>query len=140
MDLKLHLSASPHIRSKITTQKIMLDVIISLLPATIAGSIIFGLRSLAVIGVCVGVAVISELLFNIITKKTQTVQDLSAVVTGLILALNLPANLPLWQAGVGSFFAIIIVKSAYEAILNGTPRNTSALLWYNWHESLFSAT
>lgn len=116
MDLKLHLSASPHIRSKVTTQKIMLDVIIALLPAAIAGSIIFGLRSLAVIAVCVGVAVVSELVYNLIAKKQQTVGDLSAVLTGLLLALNLPASIPLWQAGVGSFFAIIIVKCIFGGI------------------------
>lgn len=113
---KLHISVSPHIHGKKTTAGIMLDVIIALLPATVAGVIIFGLRALAVIAVCVGASVVSELLFNIIVKRQQTVSDLSAVVTGLLLALNLPANLPLWQAAVGSVFAIIIVKCIFGGL------------------------
>ena len=83
MENKLHISVSPHIHGKRTTMGIMLDVIIALLPATIAGVVIFGLRSLLVIGVCVAASVLSELLFNIITKRQQTISDLSCVVTGL---------------------------------------------------------
>ena len=98
MENKLHISVSPHIHSKRSTQKIMLDVLLALLPVTIAGVVIFGITSLAVIAVCVGVAVLSEFLFNVIVKKQQTISDLSAAVTGLLLALNLPANVPLWQA------------------------------------------
>ena len=113
---KLHVSASPHIHSGRSTQKIMLDVIIALLPATIAGVVIFGLRALLVIGVCVGVSVLSELLFNIIAKKDQSIGDLSAIVTGLILALNIPANAPLWEVGVGAVFAIIVVKCLFGGI------------------------
>lgn len=113
---KLHVSASPHIHSGRSTQKIMLDVIIALLPAAIAGTVIFGLRALLIIGVCVGVSVLSELLFNIIAKKEQTIGDLSAVVTGLILALNIPANAPLWEAAAGSVFAIIIVKCLFGGV------------------------
>lgn len=113
---KLHISVSPHIHSKRTTQGIMLDVIIALLPATVAGTVIFGLRALAVIGVCVASAVISELVFNIIVKKERTIGDLSAVVTGLILALNLPANLPLWQAAIGAIFAIVVVKCVFGGL------------------------
>ncbi len=116
MDNKLHISVSPHIHSKRSTQKIMLDVLIALLPATVAGVVIFGITSLAVVAVCVGVAVLSEFLFNVIVKKQQTISDLSAVVTGLLLALNLPANVPLWQAAVGSLFAIIIVKCLFGGI------------------------
>ncbi len=112
----LHISVSPHIRSKITTQSIMLDVIIALLPATIAGCIIFGLSSLWVILACIISAVASEYIFNAITKRTQTIFDLSAVVTGLLLALNLPANTPLWQCVVGSVFAIILVKCLFGGI------------------------
>jgi len=113
---KLHISVSPHIRSKISTQSIMLDVIIALLPAAIAGCIIFGLSSLLIILTCVISAVAAEYIFNVITKRTQTVFDLSAVVTGLLLALNLPANTPLWQGAVGSVFAIIIVKCIFGGI------------------------
>lgn len=116
MENKLHISVSPHIRSKRSTKTIMLDVIIALLPATVAGVVIFGLSALAVIAVCVGAAVISEAAFNAIAKKEQTVSDLSAIVTGLLLALNLPANVPLWQAATGSVFAIIIVKCVFGGI------------------------
>ena len=116
MENKLHISVSPHIHSKRSTQKIMLDVLLALLPVTIAGVVIFGITSLAVIAVCVGVAVLSEFLFNLIVKKQQTIRDLSAAVTGLLLALNLPANVPLWQAAVGSIFAIIIVKCLFGGI------------------------
>ena len=113
---QLHLSVSPHIHSGRSTTKIMLDVIIALLPTTIAGCIIFGLRSLAVIALCIASCVLSEFLFNLIIKKKQTVCDLSAVVTGLLLALNLPASIPLWQAVIGSIFAIIIVKCIFGGI------------------------
>lgn len=116
MENKLHISVSPHIRSKRTTQSIMLDVIIALLPAAIAGVVIFGLRALAVIGICVAASVISEAVFNLATKKEQTLGDLSAVVTGLILALNLPANIPLWQAVVGAVFAIVVVKCIFGGL------------------------
>ena len=94
----------------------MLDVIIALLPATVAGCIIFGLSSVFVILACVLSAVLFEYLFNLATKRTQTVSDLSAVVTGLLLALNLPANTPIWQCVVGSAFAIIIVKCIFGGI------------------------
>lgn len=113
---RLQVSVSPHIHGKKTTSNIMLDVIIALLPASVAGVIIFGLRALAVIGVTVAAAVVSELLFNIIVKKQQTIGDLSAVVTGLLLALNLPANLPLWQAAVGAVFAIVVVKCIFGGL------------------------
>ncbi len=116
MENKLHISVSPHIHSKNSTQKIMLDVLISLLPATIAGVVIFGLQALLVIAVCVAVSVLAEFVFNKIVKKPLTISDLSAAVTGLLLALNLPANIPLWQAAVGSLFAIVIVKCIFGGI------------------------
>ena len=112
----LHISAAPHIHSSHSTRRVMLDVIISLLPAAIAGAIIFGARALLVIGVCVGTAVLSEFLFNVIVKKEQSVDDFSAVVTGLLIALNLPANIPVWQAIVGSVFAIVVVKCFFGGI------------------------
>ncbi len=77
----LHISSSPHIHSKNTTTRIMLDVIIALLPATVAGFIIFGLRALAVVMMCIAVCVLSEFFFNLIAKKEETTGDLSAVVT-----------------------------------------------------------
>ena len=116
MNNTLHLSASPHIHSGRSTTKIMRDVLIALLPATVAGVVIFGLRALLVVGVCVVSCVAFEALFCLITKKEQTVGDLSAAVTGLLLALNLPANLPVWQCVVGSAFAILLVKCLFGGI------------------------
>lgn len=116
MEKKLHLSVSPHIHSSRSTQRIMLDVIIALLPASVAGVVLFGLRALAVIAVCIGAAVIAEMAFNAIVKKEQTIGDLSAVVTGLLLALNLPSDIPLWQATVGAVFAIVIVKCFFGGL------------------------
>ncbi len=116
MDKKLTVSASPHIHSGNSTTKVMLDVIIALIPATIAGAIIFGWRALLLLGVSVLTAVICEYDFNKIVKKDSTIGDLTAVVTGLILALNLPVNTPLWQAAVGSAFAIIIVKCIFGGV------------------------
>ncbi len=116
MDNKLTLSVSPHIHSGRSTTRIMLDVIIALIPTAIVGTVVFGLRALAVIAVCIGTCVLCEFLFNLAIKKKQTVSDLSAVVTGLLLALNLPANIPLWQAAVGSIFAIVVVKCIFGGI------------------------
>lgn len=116
MNNKLKLSVSPHIHSGQSTAGIMRDVLISLLPATIAGTVIFGLRSLLVIAVCVIACVGFEALFNVIVKKDQTVGDFSAAVTGLLLALNLPANIPLWQCVIGSLFAIVVVKCLFGGI------------------------
>ena len=94
----------------------MLDVIIALLPASIAGVVLFGTDALWLIVTCVAAAVLSEFLFNLIAKRKQSVGDLSAVVTGLLLALNLSANVPLWQAALGSVFAIVLVKCAFGGI------------------------
>ena len=116
MDKSLHLSVSPHIHSGRSTSKIMRDVIIALSPAAIAGTIIFGLRSLLVIAVCIASCVLFEFLFNLITKREQTVGDLSAVLTGLLLALNLPANIPIWQCVIGCAFAILLVKCIFGGI------------------------
>lgn len=116
MDKTLRLSVSPHIHSGRSTAGIMRDVVISLVPAAIAGTVIFGLRALLVIAVCVASCVLLEALFNVIVKKDQTVGDFSASVTGLLLALNLPANVPLWQCVIGSVFAIIIVKCLFGGI------------------------
>lgn len=116
MESKLHITSSPHFHSGITTSRIMLDVIISLIPVLIAGTVIFGIKALIVVSVCIASCVISEYLFNLIIKKEQTISDLSAVVTGLLLGLNLPVNLPIWQAIVGSVFAIIVVKCIFGGI------------------------
>ena len=116
MNNKLKLAVSPHIHSGQSTAGIMRDVLISLLPATIAGTVIFGLRSLLVVAVCIAACVGFEALFNFIIKKDQTIGDLSAAVTGLLLALNLPANIPLWQCVIGSLFAIVVVKCLFGGI------------------------
>ena len=94
----------------------MLDVIIALLPAAIAGVIIFGAKALGVIAACVITAVVSEALFNLVVHKQQTVGDLSAVVTGLLLALNLSTNVAIWQCVVGTVFAIVVVKCLFGGI------------------------
>ena len=94
----------------------MLDVIIALLPAAIAGVVIFGAKALGVIAACVITAVVSEALFDVITHKKQTVGDLSAVVTGLLLALNLSTNVAIWQCVVGTVFAIVVVKCLFGGL------------------------
>lgn len=114
---KLHISAAPHIHQKgSSTSRIMLDVIIAMIPAAIAGIIIFGIKALWVILTCVASAVLAELIFNLCVHKKQTVGDLSAVVTGLLLALNLSTNVPLWQCAIGSVFAIVVVKCLFGGI------------------------
>ena len=113
---KLIASSSPHIQSKTTTQSIMRDVIIALLPAAVAGSILFGIKAIITILVCVATTVVSEFLFNLLAKKEQTVTDLSAVVTGLILALSLPAKADIFHCIVGSVFAIVVVKCLFGGI------------------------
>ena len=113
---KLIVSSSPHIKSGRTTQNIMLDVIIALIPALIAGCVIFGLRALAVVAACVSSAVLAEIIFNIICRRQHTISDLSAIVTGLLLGLNLPATIAIWQAVVGSVFAIVVVKCLFGGL------------------------
>ena len=116
MSKNLTLSVSPHIHSGRSTRRIMLDVILALLPAAVAGCIIFGLRALLVMAVTVASAVAFEALFNVIVKKKQTIGDLSAIVTGLLLALNLPANVPIWQCVIGALFAIVVVKCLFGGL------------------------
>ena len=113
---KLIVSPSPHMRSGMTTQKIMLNVIIALCPAVIASGIIFGLRAIFLILVCVATSLVWETLFNIVTKKPNTISDLSAVVTGILLAFNLPPSLPFWMAAIGTFVAIVIVKCLFGGL------------------------
>ena len=113
---KLMVSTSPHIHEGSTTQSIMRDVLIALSPATVAAIVYFGIPALINILVCVGTAVLSEFLFNLIVKKKQTVSDLSAAVTGLLLALNLSTGVNVWHCIVGSVFAIIVVKCLFGGI------------------------
>ena len=109
-------SVNPHIYAKDTTQTIMRDVLIALFPAVIASIVFFGVKALLVEVVCVAVAMGCEWAFEKITKKPITIMDLSAAVTGLILALNLPVDIPIWQAMFGSFVAIIVVKQFFGGI------------------------
>ena len=97
---------------------IMRDVLIALAPASVAGCIIFGWRALLVLAVTLASSVLFEFLFNLIAKKERTVDDLSAAVTGLLLGLNLPANIPIWQCVIGALFAIVLVKCIFGGIGN----------------------
>lgn len=108
--------SSPHFHDKSSTTRVMLDVIIALLPATIAAVVIFGLKALCLISVCVLTAVLSETIFNLIVKKKNTVGDLSCIVTGLLLALNLGTEVKVWQAAVGTLFSIVVVKMLFGGI------------------------
>ena len=111
-----NVSSSPHVRSKDTTSRIMLYVILALLPTSIFGIYNFGYRALVLILVTIASCVLSELLYNKIIHKKNTIGDLSAVVTGLLLALNLPPTLPWWQAVIGGIFAIVVVKCVFGGL------------------------
>ena len=112
----LIVSTSPHFHAKATTPTIMRDVLIALAPAAIAAVVLFGFRALLILAVCVATCVASEFIFNLIIKKKQTVSDLSACVTGTLLALSLPATTSLWQCLIGSIFAIVVVKCLFGGI------------------------
>ena len=113
---KFIVSSSPHISTTFTTRRMMLDVIIALVPATIASVLLYGFYPLCMMVLCVGTCVFAEWLFNLITKKYQSVGDLSAVVTGMILSLNLPPVVPFYVPMVGGFFAIVVVKMLFGGI------------------------
>lgn len=113
---QLHVSAAPHIHSGNTTSKVMRDVIIAMLPAAIASVVLFGMKSLVLIAACMICCVASEWIFNKAVGKKCTCGDLSAAVTGLLLALNLSTNVPVWQCIVGSVFAMVIVKGMFGGI------------------------
>ena len=116
MENTLFVNSSPHIRSEVTTQRLMLDVLIALIPAAFAGVYFFGLRAALIIAVTIISSVGSEYIIRKALKRKNTIGDLSAAVTGFILALNLPPELPLWMAMVGSFFAIVIVKQLFGGL------------------------
>lgn len=111
-----NVSSSSHIRAKDTSAKIMLYVVIGLLPASVFGVINFGIQALVMILVCIATCVASEWIFEKLIHKKSTINDFSAVVTGLLLALNLPHTLPIWQAILGSVFAIVIVKMMFGGL------------------------
>lgn len=112
----LTVKPSPHIRSELTTQKIMLAVIIALVPAIIAGTIVFGPRALFMVIFCALVSMMTEVVCRALMKKEGTVSDGSAMLTGVLLALNLPVTLPFWQAAVGCIFAIAVVKQLFGGL------------------------
>ena len=109
-------SPSPHIATKTDTASIMRDVLIALVPSLIASVLIFGFRSLLVVSVCVAACVLSELAFEKACKRPVTIGDLSACVTGVIFAYNLPVGIPLWQAVFGSVVAIVVAKQLFGGI------------------------
>ena len=112
----LNVSSSPHVRDNSSTRRIMLDVYIALLPACIFGIVNFGMRALAVLVVSVITCVVSEYLFEHFMHRPITVGDLSAVVTGLLLGMNMPHTIPLWIVMLGSVFAIIVVKQLFGGL------------------------
>ena len=114
----LRISSSPHLRSGTTTRKIMTDVLIALLPCVVASIVIFGARSLLVIATCVATALICEYLSCRFMKRDNSIFDMSAAVTGVLLALTLPANTPLYIVALGAAFSIVIVKQLFGGIGN----------------------
>lgn len=112
----MKVSSNPHIRSKVSTDKIMLIVVIALLPATIFGIVNFGLHALILVLVTVATSVATEAVYELIMKKKLTIKDFSAVVTGLLLALNLPPKCPVWVAIIGGIFAIFVVKMLFGGL------------------------
>jgi len=116
MNENYNISSSPHIRSKVTTGSIMLYVIIALLPATIFGVYTFGVPALFVVLITTASAVLTEYIYQKLMKKKVTIGDFSAALTGLLLALNLPAEAPWWMCVLGSVFAILIVKQVFGGL------------------------
>lgn len=128
-------TSSPHLRDKATTQRIMQEVCLALAPAGIAGVILYGLNAAILIAVCVLTCVLSELAWQKLTKQKVTVADWSAVVTGLLLAYNLPATAPWWMAMIGGMIAIILVKQMFGGIGSNfmNPALTArAILFISW--------
>ena len=113
---QVKVSNSPHIRSEDSTRQIMLDVIIALIPALALAIFVFGARALVVTAVSVIGSVFFEWLYNKLLKKPCTIGNLSAVVTGILLAYTLPVTAPLWMVLIGDLFAIVIVKSLFGGI------------------------
>ncbi len=111
-----NVSVSPHIKAKETVSTIMRDVLIALVPAGIAGIYFFGFSAALIMITAVASAMLSEYLFNKITKRPNTLMNLSAAVTGLLIAYNVPSTLPLWMVAVGSAFAIIVVKCLFGGL------------------------
>lgn len=116
MSRLLNVSSSPHVRDTVTTNSIMYDVLIAMLPAAAFGVFQFGLHALLVIIITMAACALSEYVYEYALKKPITIADGSALVTGMILALNMPANIPLWIPVLGGIFAIIVVKQLYGGL------------------------
>ena len=116
MNDMLHVSSNPHVRSKVTTSSIMLAVVIALLPAAGFGIYNFGTHALLLILVTVLTCVLTEFLYEVLMKREITIGDFSAVVTGLLLAMNLPPKAPLWIGVIGGVFAILVVKMLFGGL------------------------
>ena len=116
MDNLYNLSSCPHVRSKLTTQGVMTDVLIALLPTAILGVVFHGFQAFLVIALSMCSAVVTEYLFNVVTKRKQTIYDRSAMVTGLLLALTMPAKVPFYLPILGSVFAILVVKCLFGGL------------------------
>ncbi len=116
MKNKLLVVTSPHLKDPVTTSNIMLTVVVALIPTAIAATLLFGLRALMLICVCVASCIIFEYLYNVVTKQPNTISDCSAIVTGMLLAFNLPSTFPFWMAMVGCFVAIVVVKMLFGGI------------------------
>ena len=108
--MKLTVTSSPHIRGDFKTSRLMLDVVIALIPALIAGTVMFGIRALAMTAVSMAAAVAAEGVFALMTRQRSTISDCSALVTGMLFALILPVTAPYWMVAFGSAFAIVVVK------------------------------
>ena len=116
MNKLLNVSSSPHVRSGVTTKNIMYDVAIAMIPATVWGVMQFGLYSLLVVAATVLSCVLSEYVFEVLMKKPVTISDGSALVTGMILGLNMPPSIPIWMPVLGGVFSIIVVKQLYGGL------------------------
>lgn len=114
--MNLRISTAPHIHHPVTTQRLMIYVLLALLPTTAVGIYAFGLPALMLLAISCVTAVLSEFLWQKIAKKRVLISDCSALVTGLILGLNLPANAPWWLAVIGSAFAVILVKQLFGGL------------------------
>lgn len=116
MDNLFNVSTAPHIRSSTTTKNVMYDVIIALLPATFFGIYLFGINALLVIVTAIITAILSEYLYQRLMKLPITINDGSAIITGLLLALSLSSSMPLWMVALGSIFAVIVVKQLFGGL------------------------
>ena len=116
MEKLFNVSSSPHVRDRSTTQNLMFDVVIAMIPASVYGVWQFGLNALLVLIATVVSCVLSEYAYEKLMNKPLTITDGSAVVTGMILALNMPPEIPVWVPMVGGVFAIVVVKQLYGGL------------------------